>query len=123
MGWRGRPACGGGPHDGRQADGSRGSLMSHAIRKYWRDFAAIVGLAVIALVVGGIILAHQRFYLPSWFPLLGSDFVELKAEMTTAQSVTPGQGQVVTIAGVSVGEITNVSLHDGRALVTMNIRH
>jgi phospholipid/cholesterol/gamma-HCH transport system substrate-binding protein len=97
--------------------------MSHAIRKSWRDFAAIVGLAVIALVVGGIILAHQRFYLPSWFPLLGSDFVELKAEMTTAQSVTPGQGQVVTIAGVPVGEITNVSLHDGRALVTMNIRH
>jgi phospholipid/cholesterol/gamma-HCH transport system substrate-binding protein len=97
--------------------------MSLAIRKYWRDFAAIVGLAVIALVVGGIILAHQRFYLPSWFPLLGRDFVELKAEMTTAQSVTPGQGQVVTIAGVPVGEITNVSLHDGRALVTMKIRH
>ncbi|HEV3228213.1 MAG TPA: MlaD family protein, partial [Solirubrobacteraceae bacterium] len=96
--------------------------MRIAIRKYWRDFAAVVVLAVIALVVGGVILAHQRFYLPSWFPLLGSDFVELKAEMSTAQSVTPGQGQVVTIAGVPVGEISSVGLHQGRAVVTMRIR-
>jgi phospholipid/cholesterol/gamma-HCH transport system substrate-binding protein len=93
-----------------------------AIRKYSRDFAALVALALVGLVVAGYILAHERFYLPSWVPLVGSDFVELKAEMTTAQSVTPGQGQVVAIAGVPVGEISTVQLRNGRALVSMNIR-
>jgi phospholipid/cholesterol/gamma-HCH transport system substrate-binding protein len=96
--------------------------MRTAIRKYSRDFAAIIALAVIAAGVGGYILSNQRFYLPKWFPLLGSDFVTLKAEMTTAQSVTPGQGQVVTIAGVPVGEISAVTLVNGRAIISMRIR-
>ena len=96
--------------------------MRTAIRKYFRDFAAIIALAVIAAGVGGYILSNQRFYLPKWFPLLGSDFVTLKAEMTTAQSVTPGQGQVVTIAGVPVGEISAVTLVNGRAIISMRIR-
>src|SRR5947209_9013826 len=42
--------------------------------------------------------------------------------MTTAQSVTPGQGQVVTIAGVPVGEISGVDLVGGRAVISMRIR-
>jgi phospholipid/cholesterol/gamma-HCH transport system substrate-binding protein len=96
--------------------------MRAAIGKYWQAAAAMLGLALAALVVGGYILAHERFTLPSWVPLLGSDFVALKAEMTTAQSVTPGQGQEVTIAGVPVGEISHVSLHDGRAVLTLKIR-
>ena len=54
--------------------------------------------------------------------MLGSDFVDYKAEFSTAQSVTPGQGQTVQIAGVDVGEITKVELVDGRAVVTMKIR-
>ncbi|HEX2016016.1 MAG TPA: MlaD family protein [Solirubrobacteraceae bacterium] len=93
-----------------------------AIRKFFKDFALMVGLAVVALGVGGYILSQQRFYLPHWVPLVGSDFVTLKAEMTTAQSVTPGQGQVVTIAGVPVGEISSVDLVHGRAVVSMRIR-
>ena len=74
--------------------------MRTAIRKYSRDFVALIALALVGIAVGGYILANERFYLPSWVPLVGSDFVSLKAQMTTAQSVTPGQGQVVTIAGV-----------------------
>ena len=65
------------------------------------------------MFVGGYILSNQRFYLPAWVPVLGTDFFELKAEFATAQSVTPGQGQTVQIAGVSVGEIKKVEL-DGR---------
>ena len=57
-------------------------------------------LVLIALVVGGYILSHQRFYLPNWVPVVGTDFVDYKAEFSTAQSVTPGQGQTVDIAGV-----------------------
>jgi phospholipid/cholesterol/gamma-HCH transport system substrate-binding protein len=93
-----------------------------AIRKHARDFAFVIGLVVVAALVGGYILSHQRFYLPKWVPVVGSDFVEYKAQFSTAQSVTPGQGQTVQIAGVDVGDITNVDLKDGRAVVTMKIR-
>ena len=96
--------------------------MRAALGKSGQAVAAIVALALAALVVGGFILAHERLTLPSWVPIVGSDFVSLKAEMTTAQSVTPGQGQQVTIAGVPVGEISRVALHDGRALLTLKIR-
>ena len=41
-------------------------------------------------------------------PFVGQDFYTLKGEFTTAQAVTPGQGQTVNIAGVKVGEISNV---------------
>ena len=64
--------------------------------------------------MGGYILANQRFYLPGWVPLVGTDFVELKAEFSTAQAVTPGQGQTVNIAGVEVGEITESSSSTAR---------
>jgi phospholipid/cholesterol/gamma-HCH transport system substrate-binding protein len=96
--------------------------VTSAIRKYSRDFAAIIVLFVIAMGVGGVILSHQRFYLPKWVPVIGSDFVDYKAEFSSGKSLTPGQGQTVDIAGVPVGEIGSVELKDGRALVTMKIR-
>jgi phospholipid/cholesterol/gamma-HCH transport system substrate-binding protein len=74
------------------------------------------------LAVATVILSHQRFYLPKWVPILGTDFVDYKATFSTAQSVTPGQGQTVQIAGVDVGDITKVDLVDGQAVVTMKIR-
>jgi phospholipid/cholesterol/gamma-HCH transport system substrate-binding protein len=96
--------------------------MRTAIRKHARDFAFVIGLVLAALLVGGYILSNQRFYLPKWVPALGSDFVDYKAQFSTAQSVTPGQGQTVQVAGVDVGDITRVDLKDGRAVVTMKIR-
>ncbi len=96
--------------------------MTTAIRKHARDFAFVLGLVLVAALVGGYILSNQRFYLPKWVPVLGSDFVEYKAQFSTAQSVTPGQGQTVQVAGVDVGDITSVDLVDGRAVVTVKIR-
>jgi phospholipid/cholesterol/gamma-HCH transport system substrate-binding protein len=93
-----------------------------AIRKHLRDFAFIIGLLVVGLLVGSYILSNQRFYLPKWVPVVGSDFVDYKAQFSTAQSVTPGQGQTVQVAGVDVGDITKVDLVGGRAVVTMKIR-
>lgn len=95
--------------------------MTTAIRKHLRDFIAILALVVVAAIVGGYILANQRIYFPSWVPLVGRDSFILKGEFSTAQAVTPGQGQTVDIAGVQVGEISNVELKDGRALVTMRV--
>jgi phospholipid/cholesterol/gamma-HCH transport system substrate-binding protein len=96
--------------------------MRNAIRKYRTPFLALVGIMILGLSVGGYILSNQRFYLPNWVPVIGTDFVDYKAEFATAQAVTPGQGQTVNIAGVPVGEITSVNLVDGRAVVGMKIR-
>ena len=96
--------------------------MSMAIRKHWKDFAAVLVLIVIAAGVGGYILSNQRLYLPKWVPGLGTDFYTLNADFSTAQAVTPGQGQTVQIAGVNVGEISRVELEDGRARVELKIR-
>ena len=96
--------------------------MKQAIRKHVWDFVAVLGLLVIALAVGGVILSNQRLYLPGSVPLVGSDFVERKLELSTAQSLTPGQGQEISIAGIKVGEIKKVELVDGRAVVTASIR-
>ena len=95
--------------------------MRTAIRKHIRDFAAIIGLVLIAVLVSSVILSNQRLTLPGWVPVIGKDFYEIEAEMQTAQSVTPGQGQTVNVAGVEVGEIKSVKLEDGRAIIGMKI--
>jgi phospholipid/cholesterol/gamma-HCH transport system substrate-binding protein len=96
--------------------------MRTAIRKHLADFLAIIGLLVVAVAVSSVILSHQRLTLPGWVPVIGQSFFHMNAEMSTAQAVTPGQGQTVNIAGVQVGEITSVNLEDGKAIVGMKIK-
>jgi len=95
--------------------------MRRAIREHLRDFVAIGVLIVLALVTTGVILASQTTILPSWIPILGEERFELKAEFSSAQAVTPGQGQTVTIAGINVGQVSGSELDSGRAIVTMQI--
>jgi phospholipid/cholesterol/gamma-HCH transport system substrate-binding protein len=90
--------------------------VRRAIAKHARHFAAVLGLALIAAVVAGYILSHQRLR----FPWEGRPF-ELQAAFSTAQAVTPGQGQTVRVSGVRVGDISGVKLEDGRAVVTMSL--
>jgi phospholipid/cholesterol/gamma-HCH transport system substrate-binding protein len=85
------------------------------LRQNLVTFLAIVGLVVAALTTAIIILGHQDFHLP-W-----QSFYEIRAEFATAQSVTPGQGQMVTISGVRVGDIASVDLEHGVAVVTVRI--
>jgi phospholipid/cholesterol/gamma-HCH transport system substrate-binding protein len=96
--------------------------MMRQIRKQLRVFVAIICLLVGALAVAGYLLSQQRFYLPASVPVIGTDFYEVKAELQTAQAVVPGQGQSVNIAGVKVGEVGDVKLENGRAVVTMQIQ-
>ena len=93
-----------------------------AIRKHLVDFLAILGLVIVALGVASVILANQRLALPGWMPVIGQDFTEVDAELSTAQAVTPGQGQTVNVAGVQVGEISRVRLEDGKAIVTLKLK-
>jgi phospholipid/cholesterol/gamma-HCH transport system substrate-binding protein len=91
--------------------------VRNAISKHVRDFAAIIGLAVVAMAVAGYVLSHQRLR----FPIIQKAPYKLKAEFSTAQAVTPGQGQTVRVSGVRIGDISKVDLSEGRAIVTMDV--
>ncbi len=93
--------------------------MKRAIGKYYRDFLAIIVLIVVAAGVGGFILSQERLR----FPFIQAKPTNLYADFSTAQAVTPGQGQTVRVSGVQVGSIDGVKLHDGVARVTMAIDH
>jgi phospholipid/cholesterol/gamma-HCH transport system substrate-binding protein len=95
--------------------------MRRVIREHLRDFLAIIGLVVAGVVTTFVILANQSTALPSWVPILGEERFELKAQFSSAQAVTPGQGQAVVIAGIKVGDITKAELENGQAIVTMEV--
>jgi phospholipid/cholesterol/gamma-HCH transport system substrate-binding protein len=104
------------------AEGHEGGLsVRDQIERYRTAFLAVVTMVVVAAAVGGYILAHENLKLPGWVPVLGRSYYTLKAEFQTAQAVTPGQGQAVTIAGAKIGEIDSVDLHEGIATVTMKV--
>jgi phospholipid/cholesterol/gamma-HCH transport system substrate-binding protein len=88
-----------------------------AIRKHLRDFAAIIGLVVLAGVVAVYVLHNERLR----FPIIQAAPFKLKAEFSTAQAVTPGQGQTIRVSGVRIGDISGTQLKDGKAVVTFDI--
>jgi phospholipid/cholesterol/gamma-HCH transport system substrate-binding protein len=98
-----------------------GLSVRDQIERYRSAFIAVLTMVALAAVVGGYILAHENLKLPSWVPVLGHNYYTLKGEFQTAQAVTPGQGQAVTIAGAKIGEIASVELHNGVAIVTMKV--
>jgi phospholipid/cholesterol/gamma-HCH transport system substrate-binding protein len=91
--------------------------MRAAIRKNFADFLAILGVVVLGLGIGAYILSNQRLR----FPLIEDKPYTVKAELSDAQAVTPGQGQTVVIAGVRVGDIGKVDLEDGKAVVELQL--
>lgn len=95
--------------------------MKRAIREHKRDFLAIAVLLVLAVLTASVILSKQRLKLPGWVPVIGSEQFELEVEMSSAQAVTPGQGQSLNIAGIKVGDVSKVDLVDGRAIVTAQL--
>jgi phospholipid/cholesterol/gamma-HCH transport system substrate-binding protein len=95
--------------------------MRRALRTHLRDVIAIFALLAAALFATTVILINQRTTLPSWVPLIGSDRFALNADFSTAQAVTPGQGQSVDIAGIKVGDVTGVKLEGGHAVVSMEV--
>jgi phospholipid/cholesterol/gamma-HCH transport system substrate-binding protein len=85
------------------------------IRRYARELLAAIALITIGTATAVTILVEQNFRWP-W-----ESSYEIKAEFSTAQAVTPGQGQQVTISGVKVGDVAGVDLEDGHAVVTLDI--
>ena len=93
--------------------------MRRAIRAYLPSFVAIGALVLLAAVVGTYILHNQRLR----FPIVQPKPLRLEAVMSNAQAVEPGQGQSVRVAGVSIGQIGQVRLKDGRAVVELDVDH
>ncbi len=91
--------------------------MKRAIRNHLTDFAAIIALLVLSVLVTGYILHHQRLR----FPFIQSAPFTINADFSTAQAVTPGQGQAVRVDGVQIGQIGSVTLKNGVAVVQMQI--
>src|SRR5438445_12738095 len=75
--------------------------MKRAIKNHLGDFIAICVLVVLAIVVSGYVLSHERLQLP----FIGTSQFTLNAEFQTGQAVTPGQGQTVRVSGVQIGDI------------------
>lgn len=107
------------PTPGHKHEG--GLSVRDQIERYRTAFIAVVTMVVIAAAVGGYILAHENLKLPGWVPVLGRDYYTLKADIQTAQAVTPGQGQAVTIAGAKIGEVASVELRHGIARIAMKV--
>jgi phospholipid/cholesterol/gamma-HCH transport system substrate-binding protein len=97
--------------------------MRRALRAHLRDVLAIIGLVLAGLFAMTVILINQRVTLPNWVPLIGTDHFALQADFSTAQAVTPGQGQSVDIAGIKVGEVSGVNLENGHAVVSMSLEN
>ena len=91
--------------------------MKRAIKNHAGDFAAILVLLVLSVVVAGYILTQERFR----FPFIDAAPYTLNAEFSTAQAVTPGQGQSVRVSGVYIGQIGAITLKNGLADVQLDI--
>jgi phospholipid/cholesterol/gamma-HCH transport system substrate-binding protein len=88
-----------------------------AIRKHLTDFIAVAGLVVIALAITVYIVEEQRIRIP----IFEEKPFELKAEFSTAQAVVPGQGQTIRVAGVRIGDVSDVDVENGHGVVTFAI--
>jgi phospholipid/cholesterol/gamma-HCH transport system substrate-binding protein len=81
-----------------------------------RNSIVVIALIAIAAVVGGIVLANQRFVAP-W-----DNRQVFYANFAATPGISPGNGQEVRIAGVNVGDIVGADVdQNGHARVEMSI--
>ena len=95
--------------------------LSRQARGRRKDTIAIFVLAIAGVVMMLGIFIQQKASLPAWLPVVGEEFEHISAQFSTAQAVTPGQGQAVDVAGIQIGKVTSVDLEDGHAVVGMDI--
>jgi phospholipid/cholesterol/gamma-HCH transport system substrate-binding protein len=91
------------------------------LRAQLRTMLLMALLAIFGLAVGAYLVVHQRIVWPSWVPFVGQHAFILNAPVSAVSGVLPGQGQAVTVSGVTVGQISGVNLRNGLPVVTMSI--
>lgn len=81
-----------------------------------RDLVAVVAVIAVGAGFFGFVLVNLRFTWP-W-----QDQLTLTADFTSADALNPGMAPKVRIAGVEVGQVTDVRLtEDGKARVTLSL--
>jgi phospholipid/cholesterol/gamma-HCH transport system substrate-binding protein len=91
------------------------------LRREVRTIVLMALLAVFGLGVGAYLVVHERIQWPTWVPFVGQHYFVLNAPVAAVAGVLPGQGQAVTVSGVTVGQISGVSLRRGVPVVSMKI--
>jgi phospholipid/cholesterol/gamma-HCH transport system substrate-binding protein len=90
-----------------------------AIRKHLGDFVALAVLTLVGIGTGVYIMSNQESR--PRVPLLEEKPYIVNVALSDAQAVLPAQGQSVRVAGVKVGLIGKVRLHEGQAVVELMI--
>jgi phospholipid/cholesterol/gamma-HCH transport system substrate-binding protein len=90
-------------------------MLRRQLERYGKWLLAILLLVVVAIASGVFIFTQERLRTP-----LANRYV-LNAEFASSESLTPGLGQPVNVAGVRVGDIVDAKLVDGRARVKLSI--
>ena len=91
--------------------------MMTAIRKSLRDLHRGHRPGHFRGVISYYIFQKQRLRIP----VLEEKPFQFQAEFDNAQGVVAGQGQTLSVAGVRVGDVSDVELVDGRAVVTFDV--
>jgi phospholipid/cholesterol/gamma-HCH transport system substrate-binding protein len=89
--------------------------MTRLWRGRGRELVALAALVAIGSTMAVYVLDRQRLRWPF------EDTRRLTAVFSSAQALRPGQGHSVTVAGVVVGEVVEVRLEEGRAVVEMDL--
>ncbi|MGX6447026.1 MlaD family protein [Patulibacter sp. S7RM1-6] len=95
--------------------------MTSGWRGHIKEVAFILLIAVLGVAIAGYIFSRQNVSPPAWLPVLGKQYFHVDARFERAPGVMPGQGQAVTIAGVTVGKVDGVRLDQGQAVVRLKI--
>lgn len=98
-----------------------GLRTAREVRRELRTIVLMALVAVFGLGVGAYLVVHQRIQWPSWVPFVGQHYFVLNAPVAAVSGVLPGQGQAVTVSGVTIGQISGVSLRNGVPVVNMRI--
>ena len=92
--------------------------MSLTLRRNLRSLVLAIAMVALGTGIAAYILANQRLR----FPLVEEAPLKLKMELANAQAVSPGQGQTVRVSGVQIGQIGDVALREGHAVVELLIQ-
>jgi len=85
------------------------------VRRYAGHFLALVALIAIGTTCGVLILQSERLADPF------ASYYTINGAFPSATAVVAGLGEPVNVAGVRVGQITGTSLHDGVAIIHMQV--
>lgn len=97
-------------------------MIGQAVRNMRRDLRRegkwlipIFAFMALAIVAGAYLAVHERLRTPF------QDRYTINVDLASSESLTPGLGQPVNVAGVRVGDITGARLQDGHSVVSLSI--